>query len=34
MLRGIRAPAQELGWEVVTVLANEDKVKQINGVQD
>jgi ribose transport system substrate-binding protein len=34
MLRGIRARAQELGWEVVTVSANEDKVKQINGVQD
>ena len=34
MLRGIRARAQELGWEVVTVSANEDKLKQINGVQD
>src|SRR2546423_2987267 len=34
MLRGIRARAQELGWEVATVSANEDKVKQINGVQD
>ena len=34
MLRGIRARAHELGWEVVTVSANEDKVKQINGVQD
>jgi ribose transport system substrate-binding protein len=34
MLKGIRARAQELGWEVVTVSANEDKVKQINGVQD
>jgi ribose transport system substrate-binding protein len=34
MLRGIRARAQELGWDVVTVSANEDKVKQINGVQD
>jgi ribose transport system substrate-binding protein len=31
---GIRARAQELGWEVATVSANEDKVKQINGVQD
>ena len=28
-----RAP-QELGWEVATVSANEDKLKQINGVQD
>ncbi len=34
MLRGIRARAQELGWEVATVSANEDKVKQIIGVQD
>jgi ABC-type sugar transport system substrate-binding protein len=34
MLRGIRARAQELGFEVATVSANEDKVKQINGVQD
>jgi ribose transport system substrate-binding protein len=34
MLRGIRARAAELGWEVATVSANEDKVKQINGVQD
>src|SRR4051812_32941831 len=34
MLRGIRARTQELGWEVATVSANEDKVKQINGVQD
>jgi len=34
MLRGIRERAQELGWDVVTVSANEDKVKQINGVQD
>jgi ABC-type sugar transport system substrate-binding protein len=34
MLRGVRARAQELGWEVATVSANEDKVKQINGVQD
>ena len=32
MLRGIRARAQELGWEVATVSANEDKLKQINGV--
>jgi ribose transport system substrate-binding protein len=34
MLRGIRARAQEMGWEVATVSANEDKLKQINGVQD
>ena len=34
MLRGIRARAEELGWEVATVSANEDKLKQINGVQD
>ena len=34
MLRGIRARAQELGWEVATVSANEDKLRQINGVQD
>jgi ribose transport system substrate-binding protein len=34
MLRGIRERAAELGWEVATVSANEDKVKQINGVQD
>ena len=34
MLKGIRARAEELGWDVATVSANEDKVKQINGVQD
>jgi ribose transport system substrate-binding protein len=34
MLRGIRERAQVLGWEVATVSANEDKLKQINGVQD
>src|SRR5262249_11351172 len=34
MLRGIRARAQELGWDVATVSAHEDKLKQINGVQD
>ena len=34
MLKGIRDRAQELGWDVATVSANEDKVKQINGVQD
>jgi ribose transport system substrate-binding protein len=34
MLRGIRARTAELGWDVATVSANEDKLKQINGVQD
>jgi len=34
MLKGIRSRAAELGWDVATVSANEDKVKQINGVQD
>jgi ribose transport system substrate-binding protein len=34
MLKGIRARADELGWKVLTVSANEDKQKQINGVQD
>src|SRR5262249_59156987 len=34
MLRGIRAAAQERGWQVVSVSSNEDKLKQINGVQD
>src|SRR5438046_895757 len=34
MLKGIRVRAQELGWEVATVSSNEDKLKQINGVQD
>lgn len=34
MLRGVRARAQELGWDVVSVSSNEDKLKQINGVQD
>src|SRR5580700_9083566 len=34
MLKGIRARAAELGFDVVTVSANEDKQKQINGVQD
>jgi ABC-type sugar transport system substrate-binding protein len=34
MLRGVRARAQELNWEVVSVSSNEDKLKQINGVQD
>ncbi len=34
MLRGIRARAGELGWQVATVSSNEDKLKQINGVQD
>ena len=34
MLKGIRARAAELGWDVTTVSSNEDKLKQINGVQD
>jgi ribose transport system substrate-binding protein len=34
MLKGIRARAGELGWEVVYVSSQEDKAKQINGVQD
>ncbi|MBI3373657.1 MAG: substrate-binding domain-containing protein [Betaproteobacteria bacterium] len=34
MLRGIRARAAELGMDVVTVSSQEDKAKQINGVQD
>jgi ribose transport system substrate-binding protein len=34
MMRGIKARAEELGWEVVSVSSNEDKLKQINGVQD
>jgi ribose transport system substrate-binding protein len=34
MLRGIRARVGELGMEVVTVSSQEDKAKQINGVQD
>ena len=34
MLKGIRDRAGELGWTVLTVSANEDKQKQINGVQD
>jgi ribose transport system substrate-binding protein len=34
MMRGIRARAGELGWDVVPVSSNEDKLKQINGVQD
>ena len=34
MLKGIRARADELHWTVLTVSANEDKQKQINGVQD
>jgi ribose transport system substrate-binding protein len=34
MLRAIRERAKELGFEVVTVSSNEDKAKQINGVQD
>ncbi|MCL4800627.1 MAG: substrate-binding domain-containing protein [Burkholderiales bacterium] len=34
MLRGIRARAAELGFDVITVSSQEDKAKQINGVQD
>jgi ribose transport system substrate-binding protein len=34
MLRAIRERAKELNIEVVTVSSNEDKAKQINGVQD
>src|SRR6204780_1289565 len=34
ILKGIRARATELGWDVATVSSNEDKLKQINGVQD
>jgi ribose transport system substrate-binding protein len=34
MLKGIRARTTELGWDVATVSSNEDKLKQINGVQD
>ncbi len=34
MLKAIRERAKELGWEVATVSSNEDKAKQINGVQD
>jgi ribose transport system substrate-binding protein len=34
LLRGIRARAAELGFEVITVSSQEDKAKQINGVQD
>src|SRR6266446_4399247 len=34
MLKGIRARAQELGWQVASVSSNEDKQRQINGVQD
>ena len=34
MLRGIRARAGEIGMEVISVSSQEDKAKQINGVQD
>jgi ribose transport system substrate-binding protein len=34
MLEGIRERAAELGWEVVAVSSNEDKAKQISGVED
>src|ERR1700686_3697110 len=33
MLRGIRARAEELGWEGAAGSSNEDKLNQINGVQ-
>lgn len=34
MLKGIRAAAQERGWQVTYVSSQEDKLRQINGVQD
>ena len=34
MLKGIRARAAEYGWDVAAVSSNEDKIKQISGVQD
>ncbi len=34
MLKGIQARAGELGMDVITVSSQEDKAKQINGVQD
>ena len=33
MLRGIRGRAQELGWDVATVSANEEKLKQMGVVE-
>lgn len=34
MKRGIDARAKDLGWDVIYVSSQEDKAKQINGVQD
>jgi ribose transport system substrate-binding protein len=34
MLKGIRERAAELGWEVAAVSSNEDKIRQISGVED
>lgn len=34
MLKGIKSRANELGYDVITVSSQEDKAKQINGVQD
>jgi len=34
MLRGIRARAAELGFQVAAMSSNEDKIRQISGVQD
>jgi len=34
MLKGIRARADQLGYDVITVSSQEDKARQINGVQD
>lgn len=34
MLRGIREVAKEKGYEVVTVTANEDIARQLNGIND
>jgi ribose transport system substrate-binding protein len=34
MMKGIKSRASELGWEVITVSSQEDKAKQISGVED
>jgi len=34
MLKGIRAAAQARNWQIVYVSSQEDKLRQINGVQD
>jgi ribose transport system substrate-binding protein len=34
MTKGIKSRAAELGYDVITVSSQEDKAKQINGVQD